>query len=125
MPQAIALYPFQGSTEHDLPVEKNEILDVVSDSEEVFWMVRNRYGQTGMVPVTHLAAPIFDKSIKIVSRGRTITAHESKDKNILSVKKGQKVTIFDRSDNYWLFVGFQGQTGYLPKDIIKEIKVFS
>ncbi|XP_046844467.1 uncharacterized protein LOC124438379 isoform X4 [Xenia sp. Carnegie-2017] len=122
MPQAIALYPFQGSTEHDLSVQKNEILDVVSDNEEVFWMVRNRYGQTGMVPVTHLAAPIFDKSITIVSRGRAITAHESKDKNILSVDKGQKVTIFDKSDNYWLFVGFQGQTGYLPKDIIKELK---
>ncbi|XP_046845166.1 uncharacterized protein LOC124439016 isoform X2 [Xenia sp. Carnegie-2017] len=122
MPQAIALYPFQGSTEYDLSVKKNEILDVVSDNEEVFWMVRNRYGQTGMVPVTHLAAPIFDKSIKILSRGRTITAHESKGKNILSVSKGQKVTIFDKSGNYWWFVGFQGQTGYLPKDIIKELK---
>lgn len=123
MSLAIVLYTFQGRTVDELSVEKNEILDVVDNNDENWWKVRNLYGQIGLVPVNYLAAPLPDRAIAIISRGRTLARYESEDKNVLSVYKGQQVTIFDKNDDYWWYVGFKGRIGYLPKKIIKEIKV--
>ncbi|XP_046844986.1 uncharacterized protein LOC124438814 [Xenia sp. Carnegie-2017] len=122
MSLAIVLYTFQGRAVDELSVEKNEILDVVDNNDENWWKVRNLYGRIGLVPVNYLAAPLPDREIAIISRGRTLARYESEDENVLSVYKGQQVTIFDKNDDYWWYVGIKGRIGYLPKKIIKDLK---
>ena len=119
MVQAIAIYKFDAAEENELSILKNEILEVVEKSDD-WWTVRNKYGQAGLVPVAYIAAPIPDSDTVIVARGKTTKAHESQSENELTVKKGQQVAIFDKTDNYWWFVGLMGETGYIPKKIINE-----
>ncbi len=122
MTQAIAIYAFEAVEEGELSMLKNEILDVVKKSD-VWWTVRNKYGQSGLVPVAYVAAPITDNSIEVIARGKTKKEHKGRSENELSVESGQQVAILDKADEYWWFVGFVGQTGYIPKDVIHEFKV--
>ena len=122
MIQAIGLYDFKGEGENEVSIYKNEILDVLEQDED-WWTVRNKYGQSGLVPVAYVAAPITDTDMKIITRGKTKKSHKGKSKSELSVAVGQQVAILDKSDDYWWFVGFSGQLGFIPKDIINEFRV--
>ena len=122
MEQAIGLYDFKAAEENELSTYKNEILEVVNKDQE-WWTVKNKYGQTGLVPVSYVAAPVDGSDTQIISRGKTTKSHKAKTENELSMEKGKQIAILDNSDTYWWFVGYSGQTGYLPKNIIQEFKV--
>jgi NCK adaptor protein len=122
MVQAIAIYQFEAAEDNELSILKNEILDVVDKSDD-WWTVKNKYGQSGLVPVAYIAAPIPDSNTEILARARTVKGHKANSENELTVKKGEQVAIFDKSDDYWWFVGLMGQTGFIPKRILNELKV--
>ncbi|CAB3981185.1 NADPH oxidase organizer 1-like [Paramuricea clavata] len=122
MPQAICIYDFKAAEDRELSVYKNEIVDIVGKSEN-WWTVRNKYKQSGLVPVNYLAAPITDDRIEVVARGKTKKAHTAKSENEVSIEADQQVAILDKQNNYWWFVGFCGKTGYIPIRIIQEFKV--
>ena len=122
MEQAIALYKFDAAEADELSVFKNEILDVIKKRNDDWWIVRNKYGQAGLLPVAYIATPIPDSETVIVARGKTTKAHEAQSENELTVKKDEQVAIFDKTDSHWWFVGWMGQTGYIPKNIIKEFR---
>ncbi|XP_046844782.1 uncharacterized protein LOC124438649 isoform X2 [Xenia sp. Carnegie-2017] len=119
---AIALSDFKKTSDAELSVEEHDLLNVVGKNDENWWKVSNRYGETGLVPVNNLAAPVTDEAIKIKSRGKTLIRYDSEYEDALSVYKGQEVAIFDKSDDDWWYVGFRGQFGYLPKNIIAEFE---
>ena len=120
---AIALSDYKKSADDELSIEQHDLLYVVDKNDENWWKVSNRYGETGLVPVNNLAAPVTDEAIKIKSRGKTLIRYDSEYEDALSVYKGQEVAIFDKSDHDWWYVAFQGQFGYLPKSIIAEFEV--
>ena len=122
MEYAIGLYDFKADEGNEISTYKNEILEVVK-KEEDWWTVRNKYGQTGLVPVNYLAAPIDGSDTQIIARGKTKKPHKKKSENELAIEEGKQIAILDNSDSYWWFVGYSGQTGYLPKNIIHEFKV--
>ncbi|XP_035206286.1 tyrosine-protein kinase Btk29A-like isoform X1 [Stegodyphus dumicola] len=50
----VALYPFQAIEEGDLTLEKGEEYEVVDDSREHWWQVKNKYGETGYIPSNYV-----------------------------------------------------------------------
>ena len=121
MTQAIVIYDFNATERTELTVYKNEILEI-NEKNEDWWKVTNKYGQSGLVPVNFLAAPITD-DVKVISRGKTKKGHKSKSSNELSIEEATQVAILDKSDDYWWFIGYNGETGFIPKHIIREFKV--
>ena len=65
---AIALSDFKKTADDELSVEEHDLLNVVGKNDENWWKVSNRYGETGLVPVNNLAAPVTDEAIKRKSR---------------------------------------------------------
>ncbi|GIY21737.1 hypothetical protein CDAR_291282 [Caerostris darwini] len=50
----VALYPFQAIEEGDLTLTKGEEYEVVDDSREHWWQVKNKYGEIGYIPSNYV-----------------------------------------------------------------------
>lgn len=119
--KAIALYNFDAAEKNELSVKKNDILDILEEHGG-WWKVQNIYGESGLVPVDYIAAPVTE-GMKILSRGKTKEVHKATSEEELSVENSCQVAILDHSDDYWWLVGFSGKAGYIPKHKIRLFKV--
>lgn len=52
----VALYPFKAIESGDLSLEKNAEYEVIDDSQEHWWKVKNQHGQIGYIPSNYVKA---------------------------------------------------------------------
>ncbi|XP_055710202.1 tyrosine-protein kinase Btk29A isoform X1 [Phlebotomus papatasi] len=52
----VALYPFKAIEGGDLSLEKNAEYEVIDDSQEHWWKVKNQHGQIGYIPSNYVKA---------------------------------------------------------------------
>ncbi|XP_076319342.1 tyrosine-protein kinase Btk29A [Tachypleus tridentatus] len=50
----VALYPFQAIEEGDISLEKGEEYEVIDDSREHWWQVKDKFGQIGFIPSNYV-----------------------------------------------------------------------
>lgn len=50
----VALYPFQAIEKGDLSLEKGEEYEVVNDTQEHWWQVKDKYGTVGYIPSNYV-----------------------------------------------------------------------
>lgn len=52
----VALYPFKAIESGDLSLEKNAEYEVIDDSQEHWWKVKNQHAQIGYIPSNYVKA---------------------------------------------------------------------
>lgn len=52
----VALYPFKAIESGDLSLEKNAEYEVIDDSQEHWWKVKNQHAQVGYIPSNYVKA---------------------------------------------------------------------
>lgn len=52
----VALYPFKAIESGDLSLEKNSEYEVIDDTQEHWWKVKNQHGVVGYIPSNYVKA---------------------------------------------------------------------